>query len=307
MNRIACLLVLLVPGVAAATDGWQHAVDDNALRRASVQGGVLMTAADGSTAAELAELELRCRPGRDGSLVWRLVVPAGGVMAVFPYDAFEGPDAPAAATSASRLALEGGLLRTAFDTRQSGYRLDAGRFAFEVVQPSNASGEAALLADAIGTQTRALTWSVRADGGFRLDARFDAAGARAAVAETMLGCGPVPVLGADERAALAGRAVADSGALASRALAWRLAATLGPRWPAVRERLAAATAGVDGDVFYLLADEGEDRGVAVLFGPHAATVVVLIDEGRVTRDVLDGASIPAPQPVREFVAARRRS
>jgi hypothetical protein len=306
MNRIACLLMLLVPGVAAATEGWQHAVDDNGLRRASAQGGVLMTAADGSTAAEMAELELRCRPGRDGSVAWRLVVPAGGVMAGFPFDTFEGPDAPAAATAATRLALEGGLLRTAFDARQSGYRIDADRFAFEVVQAATASAEAALLADAIGTQTRALTYSVRAENGVRLEARFDAAGARAAVAETMLGCGPVPVLGADERAVWVGRAVADSGALTARAVTWRLAATLGPRWPAVRERLAAATAGVDGDVLYLLADEGEDRGVAVMFGALAATVVILIDEGKVTRHVFDGASIPAPQAVREFVAARRR-
>lgn len=306
MIRTACSLLLLAPLLASATEGWRHAVDDNGLRRASVQGGVLMTAADGSTAAELAELELRCRPGRDGSLAWRLVVPAGGVMAGFPFDDFEGPDAPAAARSASRLALEGGLLRTAFDTRQTGYRIGAGRYAFEVVQPANASAEAALLADAIGTQTRAVTWSVRADGGVRLEARFDAAGARAPVSETMLGCGPVPVLGADERATWAGRTVADTGALESRAIAWRLAATLGPRWPAVRERLAVATAGVDGEVLYLLAAEGEDRGVAVMFGPLAATIVVTIDDGKVSRRVLDGASFPAPSAVREFVAARRR-
>lgn len=308
MSRLVLYVLLCCPAIAAATAGWTHAVDPDGLRRAGTQGGVLYTAADGSTAAELAELELRCRPGRDGVLVWRLTVPASGLFAGFPFADFEGAEAPAAARPASRLALEGGLLRTAFDARQSGSRLPDGRFAFEVVQPANASAEAALLADAVSAQTEVITYTVRAGGGVQLAARFDAGGARAAIAEAMLGCGPVPVLDADARARWAGRHVAESGMLEARAVAWRLAATLGPRWPAVRARLATATAAQEGDVLYLLAPDADDpaSGVAVMFGPLAATVVVLIDQGRVSRHVLDRASLPAPAAVREFVAARRR-
>jgi hypothetical protein len=305
---LAAALALGLAGTAGAQDdaGWTASVNENGLRRAQATGSARL-----GEAVVPATLELTCTTGKGGAVTWTLKLAQKDTLVGFDFDAFEGPDAPVGDRALARLAIEGGVLRTGFDTRVNGYLSDIGTFAFEFSAPANSASQAGLLAEAVDATTQAIRWTVRApdDSGRAIEATIAAAGAAPALRETMMGCGPVVPLDAARVATWRGRNPAASGLFEDRAIEWRLKGVLGAGYDAVRERLRKAEpAAVDGDVLYVIAPGDDTSGVAVLFALASGdTEVIAIDAGAVTRTDLDDTVLPVPGAVREFVAARSRN
>lgn len=304
-RHLVAALALGFAGTSGAQDDarWTASVNENGLRRAQAVGSARLGAAEVP-----ATLELTCTTGKGGAVTWTLKLAQKDTLVGFDFDAFEGPDAPAGARALARLALDGGVLRTGFDTRVNGYLADVDTFAFAFSAPANAASQAGLLAEAVDATTQAIRWTVRApdDSGRAIEATIPAAGAAPALRETMMGCGPVVPLDAARVASWRGRNPTASGLFDDRAIEWRLKGLLGGGYDAVRERLRnAEPAAVDGDVLYVIAPGDEASGVAVLFALASGdTEVIAIDAGAVTRADLDDDAIPVPGAVREFVAAR---
>jgi hypothetical protein len=294
----AALLLIAAPAAA-----WQARVDATGLRIATATGEAQV---DGRQAP--ATLELRCLPGERGTLEWRLVVEGAAALG-FDFGRFEGPDAPAARERLGTLALEGGLLRPRIPpVAMAGWYDGDDRFVLAFSAPANAAAEGALLADSIGPQSTALSWTVAQSPGEapRLEARFALDGAAATVRGTMAGCGPAPPIGEALRDAWRGRNPHAIDWFAQRAVAWRLEGLLGPRHADVLARLSAAEPiGTDGETVFVLAPSRETPrdGVAILMRGDA-TEVVLVDDGVVERQVAGRTAIPLPEAVRAFVAAR---
>ena len=302
--RLAALLAL-APSAAQAQDGWTASVNEYGLRRAQAEGRATLGEAEVP-----AVLQLTCTSGTGGAVTWTLSVQQKDALVGFDFDAFEGPDATAADKALSHLELQGGMLRTAFDTAQGGYYTDASTFAFELSAPANSASQAGLLAETVDPTTESIRWIVRAPDGSdrRIEAIVPAKGASLALRETMMGCGPVPPLEESRVGAWRGRNPAASGLFDDRAIQWRMKGLLGSGYDAVRERLATAQpAAVTDHVLYVLAPAKDDAkaGAAVLFALGSGDVeVITIDAGAVTRRDRDDKPLPLPDEVREFVAAR---
>jgi hypothetical protein len=302
----AAAFALAFSCAVAAQDepSWRGTVDENGLRRAEAIGRAKLGEAEVP-----ARLELTCTTGQGGAVTWTLKLAPKAALAGFDFDAFEGPDAATGDRALARLELDGGVLRTGFDTRVDGFVPGADAFAFAFAAPANSASQAGLLAEAVDATTRAIRWTVRApdDSGRAIVASIPAGGAAPVLRETMMGCGPVPPIDAARAASWRGRNPAASGLFEDRAIEWRLKGVLGAGYDAVRERLRKAEpAAVDGDVLYVLAPGDDASGVAVLFGLDSGdTEVIAIDAGIVTRRDADERALPVPGAVREFVAQRR--
>jgi hypothetical protein len=308
-NRtLIAALLALAPLAAQAQDAWTATVNEYGLRRAQAEGRAKLGEAEVP-----ATLQLTCTSGAGGAVTWTLLVQQKDTLVGFDFDAFEGPDATAADKALSHLELEGGMLRTAFDTAQGGYYTDGSTFAFEVSAPANSASQAGLLAETVDPTTQAIRWIVRSPDGAdrRIEASVPANGAARALRETMMGCGPVPPLDEARVAAWRGRNPAASGLFDDRAIQWRMKGLLGSGYDALRARLATAQpAAVTDQVLYVLAPakDEEKSGVVVLFALGSGDVeVIAIDAGAVTRTDRDDKPLPLPDEVREFVAARATS
>lgn len=302
MSRGATLAAALLLA-AAPPAAWQGRVDADGLRVAAVVGEARV---EGRGAP--AVLELRCLPGERGTLEWRLVVEGAAALG-FDFARFEGPDAPAARERLGTLALEGGLLRPRIPpVALAGWYDGDDRFILAFNAPANAAAEGALLADSIGPQSTALSWTVAQspDSALHVEARFALDGAAAPVRTAMAGCGPAPPIGEALRDAWRGRNPHAVDWFTQRAVAWRLEGLLGSRHADVLARLAAAEPiGTDGETVFVLAPsrEAPRDGVAILMRGDA-TEVVLVDDGVVERLVAGRTAIPLPDAVRAFVAER---
>ncbi len=306
MSRRRALFAGIALALAAApAAAWEAKVDERGLREASSDGVARFNERETP-----ARLRLRCQPGGAGRLAWSLEVTGTGPLG-FDFDPFEGPDAPAPAARLVQLAVAGGLLQPRVTPVVAGYYDGGERFVLEFSAPSTAASEAALLGDSIGPQSTTLSWRV-ADFNAReqvLEARFDLAGAAAATASTMLGCGPAPAITAAQRDAWRGRNPLGLDWFAQRPVRWQLHALLGPRHDAVVARLGTpGPVGTDGETVFVLAPDADapGSGVAILLR-DADAELVLVDDGRVERIASRPGAIPLPAAVREFVAERSRS
>jgi hypothetical protein len=305
MLRVLAGASVLLAATSALAADWRIEVRPSGLRVAEGIGEARV----GDRSAD-ARLALECQPGERGLLSWHLSVDRPGALG-FDFDAFDGPDAPAASARLGEVTLEGGLLRPRFAVAMAGWYDGPDRFALAFSAPSNAAGDGALLADSIGPGTKALTWRVAppSGAGEPLRARFALDGAHAALREAMAGCGPAPAITDALRAAWRGRTPQAIDWFAQRAVAWRLKGLLGARWDAVLPRLAGAEPiGTDGETVFVLAPsrEAPRDGVAILMRGES-TEVVLVDDGRVERLVSGRGAIPLPDAVRAFVAARSQA
>jgi hypothetical protein len=288
--------------VATPAAAWQTQVGESGLREAYADGVAAFT--DRETAARL---RLRCQPGGAGRLSWVLEIDGTRGFG-FDFEPFNGPDAPAVAARLGQVAVAGGLIQPRVTPVMAGYHDGADRFVLEFSAPATTASDAALLADSIGPQSTTLAWRL-ADFTARdrvLEARFDLAGAAAATASTMLGCGPAPTITAAQRDAWRGRNPLGLEWFAQRPVRWHLHALLGARHDAVLARLGMPEpVGVDDDTVFVLAPDATSprSGVAILLR-GADAELVLVDDGRVERLASSPGAIPLPAAVREFVAAR---
>lgn len=305
--RFALANAFFVAMSAHAAD-WQSDIDAHGIRSASTTG----TATIGRTESA-ATLRYKCAPGRRGNSIWSLeIAHADRAVAGFGFADFEGPDAPANGQRLSELALEGGLLQTRIKVAQTGYFAaePPDTFVIESSSPAGQGGDLALLTDAIGPATGAITWSVQGarDPEQRLDARFAGAGAGRAIGVARIGCGPAPALTTETVEAWVGKDPNFAGVFDDAGLLWRLKALLGRDFDAFRLAIAdAQPVARDGRIVYVVGHlRGDDKlAAAWMFDlDSGASEAALVESGKLRTIRDEGAPrITAPESVRSYLAA----
>jgi hypothetical protein len=278
---------------------WRVEINPHGLRTATAQG-----IANFGSMRWPATLTLQCAPGHDGALVWKMEIAGARDGDGFDFGAFEGPDAPANGKQLTQLALEGGLLTTRFATTQTGSWSEADRFAFEVSARAWDMSNGALLADAVGSQTQAILWSMRspAESSQVIVARFGASGAQEVLRSTMSGCGPAPKIDA---AALKRWADGDdTGLWKDRAMQWRLQGVLGARYDTfAQQNWPADAVKRDGDVYYALATpDANGNGAALMFNAEGILEALLVEAGNLQRYSWYRSALKPPQAVRDYLS-----
>lgn len=296
------VMALSMGSAAATTADWQPQINLKGER--STAGAGVAQLGETRTAAQLT---LRCTPGNDGTVSWSLAIDSAGSLG-FDFAPFEGPDAPALKQRLSELSLAGGLLRPRFDTAVVGFFDGADRFVVQFSAAATAASDAALLADSIGTQTTTLYWAISDfdQPTKKLEVEVPLQDASAGVRETMMGCGPAPLLGEAERSAWRGRNPIGIDLFEHRAVQWRLKGLLGRQYDAVITRMRSAQpVGIDRDTVFVIAPDPDanDTGVALMLSTSDSEIV-LVDEGKVSRVASRKGALVIPRAIREFVAQR---
>jgi hypothetical protein len=297
------VLMLGACATARADSAWQAEVDAHGLRWAEVTGSASV-----GTAESAARLRLQCRPGTQGTVIWRLTVVDTALLAPFDFGAYEGPDAPGMNLTGTTLTAEGGMLRAKAHGAVGGYFSGSpNEFSLDLVAMANDASDVAFVADAVDASTRELVWRTRDvhDEAVELVARFPGAGAAAALAATMPGCGPVPAFAEGTPAAWLGRNPQAVNLLAQRPLRWRMQAALGRHDDDFVARLAQAEPlGSERGVYFVIAPAG---GAAILFDNKAQLEAIWIADGTVQRARLFDVALPTPAAVREWAATQTAS
>jgi len=300
-----CLLAASAPPVDAAGPAWTLEVNAHGLRRAEVRGEATL-----GKARTPARLQLQCKPGLQGTLAWRLEIEnANAAMKGFPFDDFEGPDAVAMDQALSTISIEGGMLHPNAQLPQTGY-YHADRpnsFVLEAAADADDASDVALVADAIGPATTAVTWRVRdpRDGERAIEARFAATRGAGAVRSAMAGCGPAPDIDADTVSKLLGQEPVGSGLVDMAAFGWHAQALTGSDYDAFRAALAKGEPISRADGLLVAAGRGENGDAAVwmldLKRKLAEAVLVRSGKAQRYRDE-DAPKLGDPDSVREFLS-----
>ncbi len=156
------LVCLLGAGTATAQPGtWQVAEADYGLTSATVT----TSAQYGSYGVPIA-VRFQCAPGEGGTLSIMLIVRDANFVPDFPFDDFEGPDAPANDFALLRVEVGTRAAAFAFDLATSGWYLDQA-FIFAHAAPVGDS-PVRRIADAIAEGATTLTIGIRTLGADKL-------------------------------------------------------------------------------------------------------------------------------------------
>lgn len=144
------LALLFVPAVGFS---WDLKETQYGLRESSLAGVVR-----GFDAEAPATLKLQCAPGSDGSMSLIYIVADPKKFPRFPFDDFEGPDAPLAGRDLTTVHLDSSTGRKSLHAKVGGW-YDAG-FVFSASQPFRGKGVVREVFEAIRDGAQTLTWEV---------------------------------------------------------------------------------------------------------------------------------------------------
>ena len=151
MKAIGFFLALFlwtVPGFS-----WEVTATPHGLREASLAGVV-----KGFETEAPATFKLQCAPGSDGSMSLIYIVADPKKFPRFPFDDFEGPDAPLAGRDLTTVHLDSPTGRKSLHTKVGGW-FDTG-FVFSASQPFGGKGVVREVFEAIRAGAQSLTWEV---------------------------------------------------------------------------------------------------------------------------------------------------
>ncbi|MGH6717754.1 MAG: hypothetical protein ACREER_00425 [Alphaproteobacteria bacterium] len=140
---------------AAQAGTWQVEEADHGLASATVT-----TSAQYGTYSAPIAVRFQCAPGADGTLSIMLIVRDANFVPNFPFDEFEGPDAPANDLALLRVEVGTRAVAFAFDLATSGWYLDRA-FIFAHAAPAMGDSPVRRIADAIAEGATHLTLGVR--------------------------------------------------------------------------------------------------------------------------------------------------
>ena len=138
--RTFLISLLLFASVASADEEWETKVQRNGLRTA--RSIALATTPNGSVGSTLA---FECQPGTDGTLSLVYTIHQPQKVVLFPFDQFEGPDAPAATKKLGQIQVflrtDKGISKVTLQKELSGYFATADAFAFSFSVPAGQKNE----------------------------------------------------------------------------------------------------------------------------------------------------------------------
>lgn len=146
--HILLIAVLFFASVASADEEWETKVQKNGLRTA--RSIALATTPNGSVGSTLA---FECQPGTDGTLSLVYTIHQPQKVVLFPFDQFEGPDAPAATKKFGQIQVflrtEKTISKVTLQKELSGYFASADAFAFSFSVPAGQKNEVTELVERI--------------------------------------------------------------------------------------------------------------------------------------------------------------
>jgi hypothetical protein len=173
---------------ASSADDWQVKKDQSGM------GAVVEGQAQTPDGPAKATLIFHCTPGKDGTTSIQFIVDGAAKMKGFPFDAFEGPDAPAAKFALITFTVHRGAgdlqVRSSCSASYGGMGVPDDSFTFEIDSVLKSRKRAVTqLSDALIAGAKSLSIKIAAykrQGS--IDAAFAASGASAAVAQAMKDC-----------------------------------------------------------------------------------------------------------------------
>jgi hypothetical protein len=146
--HIILIAVLLVASLSFADENWETTVQSNGLRTA--RSVALATTPNGSVASTLV---FECQPGSDGTLSVVYTIHQPQKVILFPFEQFEGPDAPAATKKLGQIQVHlrtgKAISKVTLQKELSGYYATADAFAFSFSVPAGQKNEVTQLMDKI--------------------------------------------------------------------------------------------------------------------------------------------------------------
>lgn len=148
MRKFLIVVVLFSCSIANAAEEWETKVQQNGLRTAT--SIALATTPNGSVGSTLA---FQCQPGSDGALSVIYTIHQPEKVILFPFDDFEGPDAPNATKKLGQVQvfLRAGktISKVTLQKELSGYYATAKAFAFSFSVPAGQKNEVTQLMERI--------------------------------------------------------------------------------------------------------------------------------------------------------------
>lgn len=185
--HIILIAVLLVASLSFADENWETKVQSNGLRTA--RSVALATTPNGSVASTLA---FECQPGSDGtiSVVYTIHQPEKVIQ--FPFDQFEGPDAPAATKKLGQIQVHvksgKGISKVTLQKELSGYFATPEAFAFSFSVPAGQKNEVAQLLERIIQGAGTMSFCVLTETPIKICSDFILRESEKKIAETVKPC-----------------------------------------------------------------------------------------------------------------------
>ncbi len=146
--HIFLIAVLFMASIASAAEEWETKVQKNGLRTAT--SIALAVTPNGSVASTLA---FECQPGSDGTLSMVYTIHQPEKVILFPFDQFEGPDAPNATKKLGRiqvfLRIDKTISKVTLHKELSGYYATSKAFAFSLSAPAGQKNDVTQLLERI--------------------------------------------------------------------------------------------------------------------------------------------------------------
>jgi len=185
--RAFLIALLLSASVASAAEEWETKVQKNGLRTA--QSVALATTPSGSVASTLA---FECQPGSDGTLSVVYTIHQPDKIIQFPFDQFEGPDAPAATKKLGQIQVhlrtDKGISKVTLQKELSGYFANADAFAFSFSVPAGQKNEVTQLLERIIQGAGTMSFCVLTETPIKICSDFILRDSEKKIGETVKPC-----------------------------------------------------------------------------------------------------------------------
>ena len=185
--RILLIVVLFFCSIENASEEWETKVHKNGLRTAtSIALAVTPNGSVGST------LAFQCQPGADGTLSMVYTIHQPEKVILFPFDQFEGPDAPNATKKLGQIQV---FLRTGksiskvtLQKELSGYFATAKAFAFSFSVPAGQKNDVTRLLERITQGAGTMSFCVLTETPIKICSDFILRNSEKKIAETVKPC-----------------------------------------------------------------------------------------------------------------------
>lgn len=185
--HIFLVAVLLVASVSYADEEWETSVKKNGLRTA--HSVALATTPYGNVASTMA---FECQPGTNGTLSFVYTIHQPQKIIQFPFDQFEGPDAPAATKKLGQIQVHvksgKGISKITLQKELSGYFASAEAFAFSFSVPAGQKNEVTQLLERIIQGAGTMSFCVLTETPVKICSDFILRDSEKKIAETVKPC-----------------------------------------------------------------------------------------------------------------------
>jgi hypothetical protein len=177
------IAIVLFASVAFADEEWETRIQKNGLRTA--RSIALATTPDGNFGATLS---IECQPGLNGTISMIYTVDQADRIKRFPFDEFEGPDAPLATKKLGQIEVRSKTGRVTLQKELAGYFASSRAFAFSFSVPAGQKNEVTQMLDKIIQGAGTVSFCVLTETPAKICSDFILRKSEEKIAETVKPC-----------------------------------------------------------------------------------------------------------------------